>query len=64
MNVGILVFDEVELLDMAGPYEVFTTAARVLARSQPPGTPSLVLGDDDRAPTRPGAGPRWLASAA
>ncbi len=41
MNVGILVFDEVELLDMAGPYEVFTTAARVLARSQSPGTPAL-----------------------
>ena len=41
MNVGIVVFDEVELLDMAGPYEVFTTAARVLARSQPPGTPEL-----------------------
>ncbi len=41
MNVGILVFDEVELLDMAGPYEVFTTAARVLARTQPPGTPPL-----------------------
>ena len=41
MHVGILVFDEVELLDMAGPYEVFTTAARVLARSQPPGTPAL-----------------------
>ncbi|MBT9486603.1 MAG: DJ-1/PfpI family protein [Rubrivivax sp.] len=39
MNVGILVFDEVELLDMAGPYEVFTTAARVLARSAPPDTP-------------------------
>ncbi len=41
MNVGILVFDEVELLDMAGPYEVFTTAARVLARSVPPDTPPL-----------------------
>jgi len=41
MNVGILIFDEVELLDMAGPYEVFTTAARVLARSQPPGAPAL-----------------------
>lgn len=41
INVGILVFDEVELLDMAGPYEVFTTAARVLARSQPPGTQPL-----------------------
>ena len=41
MNVGIVVFDEVELLDLAGPYEVFTTAARVLARSQPQGTPDL-----------------------
>ena len=41
MNVGILIFDEVELLDMAGPYEVFTTAARVHARSQPAGTPPL-----------------------
>jgi transcriptional regulator GlxA family with amidase domain len=38
MKVGILVFDDVELLDMAGPYEVFTTAARVWARSQPSGT--------------------------
>lgn len=35
MNIGILVFDEVELLDMAGPYEVFTTAARVWARDAP-----------------------------
>ena len=34
MQVGIVIFDEVELLDMAGPYEVFTTAARVHARSQ------------------------------
>ncbi|MFT7724383.1 MAG: DJ-1/PfpI family protein [Roseateles sp.] len=35
MNIGILVFDDMELLDMAGPYEVFTTASRVWARSQP-----------------------------
>ena len=41
INVGILIFDEVELLDMAGPYEVFTTAARMQARSQPPGTSAL-----------------------
>ncbi len=26
-NIGIYVFDEVEVLDFAGPYEVFTTAA-------------------------------------
>ncbi|HEY1132652.1 MAG TPA: DJ-1/PfpI family protein [Roseateles sp.] len=41
MNIGILVFDEMELLDMAGPYEVFTTAARVQGRSQPAGTAPL-----------------------
>lgn len=41
MHIGILVFDDVELLDMAGPYEVFTTAARVHGRSQPPGTAPL-----------------------
>ena len=41
MNVGIVVFDEVELLDMAGPYEVFTTAARLHDRGQPPGHPAL-----------------------
>lgn len=35
MNVGIVLFDDVELLDMAGPYEVFTTAARVHARTRP-----------------------------
>lgn len=34
-HVGILVFDQVEVLDFAGPYEVFTTAARVHAKSHP-----------------------------
>ena len=35
MHVGILLFDDVELLYMAGPYEVFTTASRVHGRTQP-----------------------------
>ena len=35
MNLGILIFNEVELLDMAGPYEVFSTASRLHARTQP-----------------------------
>ena len=35
MNVGIYVYNEVEVLDFAGPYEVFTTAARVKARQEP-----------------------------
>lgn len=30
--VGIFVFDDVEVLDFAGPYEVFTTATRMHAR--------------------------------
>ncbi len=33
-KIGIFVFDNVEVLDFAGPYEVFTTAARVAARTQ------------------------------
>jgi transcriptional regulator GlxA family with amidase domain len=34
-TIGIFVFDEVEVLDFAGPYEVFTCAARVHARLAP-----------------------------
>lgn len=38
-NVGIYLFPEIEVLDFAGPYEVFTTATRVAAR-QTPGEPA------------------------
>ena len=31
-GVGIFIFDDVEVLDFAGPFEVFSTAARVAAR--------------------------------
>lgn len=31
-RVGILLFDEVDLLDVGGPYEVFLTASRLAAR--------------------------------
>ena len=41
MHIGIVLFDDVELLDMAGPYEVFTTAARLHAREAGPGAPPL-----------------------
>jgi transcriptional regulator GlxA family with amidase domain len=34
-TVGIYLFDKVEILDFAGPYEVFSTAARVRVRKQP-----------------------------
>ena len=33
IRVGILIFNDVEVLDFTGPYEVFTTAARIHARS-------------------------------
>ncbi|MDD0811941.1 DJ-1/PfpI family protein [Curvibacter sp. RS43] len=32
MQIAILAFDDVEALDLAGPYEVFTTAARMAQR--------------------------------
>lgn len=32
LQIGLLLFDEIELLDFAGPYEVFTTATRMHAR--------------------------------
>ena len=32
MQVGIYVYDEVEVLDFAGPFEVFSTAARMIQR--------------------------------
>jgi transcriptional regulator GlxA family with amidase domain len=35
LNVGIYIFDQVEVLDFAGPFEVFSTAARVKQRREP-----------------------------
>lgn len=32
-TVGIYIFDNVEVLDFAGPYEVFTTASRVFSKT-------------------------------
>ncbi len=34
-NVGVFIFDQVEVLDFAGPFEVFSTAARVRSRIEP-----------------------------
>jgi transcriptional regulator GlxA family with amidase domain len=61
MHIGILVFDDMELLDMAGPYEVFSTAARVHGRSQPAGCAPLFTVSTlarDAAPVRARAGLR------
>lgn len=38
-NVGILIYDDVEVLDFAGPYEVFTTASRMALRAAPDAPP-------------------------
>jgi len=35
MNVGIYIYNQVEVLDFSGPFEVFTTASRVFAGSDP-----------------------------
>lgn len=40
-TVGIYLFDEVEVLDFAGPFEVFSTATRVKARLQPGAPPAF-----------------------
>ncbi|PWJ54176.1 DJ-1/PfpI family protein [Quadrisphaera granulorum] len=56
--MGLLLFDEVEVLDACGPFEVFSVANRVVARSgaQPPFEVLLVSArpeaaeDDDAAP--------------
>jgi len=34
-NVGIYIFDEIEVLDLGGPFEVFSTASRMEVRSNP-----------------------------
>ena len=38
-NVGIYVYDDVEVLDFAGPFEVFSTASRVFRRTEPGAEP-------------------------
>jgi transcriptional regulator GlxA family with amidase domain len=48
MRIGILVFDDVEVLDAFGPFEVFSVAGRVVARTGPDGgavgaAPEVVL---------------------
>ena len=35
INVGIYIYNEVEVLDFSGPFEVFSTASRVKARLDP-----------------------------
>jgi transcriptional regulator GlxA family with amidase domain len=39
MNVGIFIYDDIEVLDLSGPFEVFSVATRVKARLEPGSPP-------------------------
>lgn len=65
LRVAILVFDEVEALDLAGPYEVFTTATRMQQRLEPgaPAPFAVQCVARSMAPVRARAGLRVLPDA-
>jgi transcriptional regulator GlxA family with amidase domain len=50
LHVAILAFDEVEALDLVGPYEVFTTASRMALRDQPDAAPPFEVSCVARTP--------------
>ncbi|MFW5331481.1 DJ-1/PfpI family protein [Hydrogenophaga sp. ZJX-1] len=58
LTVAILAFDEVEALDLAGPYEVFTTASRMALRERPsdPAPFAVFCVARERQPVRARAG--------
>lgn len=64
-NVGIFLFPEIEVLDFAGPYEVFTTAARVLARQNSSLAPAFNVFSiaEKSAPVRARAGLQFVPDA-
>ncbi|MBK8460656.1 MAG: DJ-1/PfpI family protein [Micropruina sp.] len=47
-TVGILVFDKVEVLDLAGPFEVLSVASRLSKREGRPAFRPLLIGAQDR----------------
>lgn len=61
-TVGIFLFDNVEALDFAGPYEVFSTAARVFQRRHPTAAApfEVITVAESTALVRPRAGMRVL----
>lgn len=65
LAVSILVFDDVEALDLGGPYEVFTTATRMHQRTQPQSEPAFSVQCVARTlePVRARAGLRVLPDA-
>ncbi len=65
LQIAILVFDDVEALDLGGPYEVFTTATRMAQRLQPdaPALFDVQCVARSLAPVRARAGLRVLPDA-
>lgn len=65
LQVALLIFDEVEALDLGGPYEVFTTASRMYLREHPGAPAPLAVQCVARslAPVRARAGLRVLPDA-
>jgi transcriptional regulator GlxA family with amidase domain len=61
-TVGIFLFDQVEALDFAGPYEVFTTASRVFKRLHPTAAEpfKVITIAESSAPVQARAGMRVL----
>ena len=62
-QVGILLYPDVEVLDFAGPYEVFTTASRMALRRWPEAAPPFAVCTVARhaGPVRARAGLQALA---
>lgn len=62
-TVGIFLFEDVEALDFAGPYEVFSTASRVFSRLHPAEPPpfSVITVSESKATVRARAGLRVVA---
>lgn len=56
LTVGIYLFDEVEVLDFAGPFEVFSTASRLAARAGLPAPFEVLTIGPERAPITARAG--------
>lgn len=56
ITVGIFLFNNVELLDFAGPYEVFTTASRVAIRNHQEPPFKVITLSHDRTPVIARAG--------
>lgn len=52
MNIGIYIYDEAEVLDFSGPFEVFSTASRVSSTPNP--FRVFLVGETDKTVTARG----------